>query len=441
MTSTTPPVPHPGDGPLETPLGLLPAYRGLVRRDLAAVAITRVPLFLSVLLGLSALFAVAPLRSAQTGAAEGRLRLSASYLVLAPLCDVLDAMSTLTVRQHMALIVTGLALYAMWRARRRRLWPLQRPTVAVEFVGALAVVLSMAGAYLLMTLVDRPMAALQISNPDDVVVDFHSHTNASWDGRRTFTGERNRAWHEAAGFDVAYVTDHLPDSSVTAPTLPARGTGHTLLLPSFEIECRAVHVVVLGATPTEARAWCDGVQPDWIDGSGTNGALSSSAVVIATLPGRLDDLARADVSSVEVVDGAPRALDQLARDDNRVMAVADRYGLSLVTGSNLHGWGRTAVAWTTIEIAGWRALSPDVLDARIRAHLRGRPDGSVHVIERRRVRPGESAVSLISTLPDAAWNMLVMMSPSERLSWMIWIWLAWIGSRIVVRRSARRILA
>jgi hypothetical protein len=123
------------------------------------------------------------------------------------------------------------------------------------------------------------------------------------------------------------------------------------------------------------------------------------------------------------------------------MAVAARYGLSLVTGSNLHGWGRTAVAWTAIEIPGWRALSPEALDAKIRAHLRARPDGSVHVIERRRVRPGESAVSLVSTLPDVAWNMLVMMSPSERLSWMIWIWLAWIGSRILVRRSDRRIPA
>ena len=123
------------------------------------------------------------------------------------------------------------------------------------------------------------------------------------------------------------------------------------------------------------------------------------------------------------------------------MAAAARYGLWLVTGSNLHGWGRTAIAWTAIEIPGWRALSPEALDARIRSHLRGRPDGSVHVIERRRVRPGETAVSLVSTLPDAAWNMLVTMSPSERLSWAIWIWLGWIGSRIPVRRRARRIVA
>jgi len=435
MTSTTPPV--PGDARLEAPLGVLPAYRESAARNVASIAMLRVPLLLSALLALSTVFAVAPLRNVQTGAAEGRLRSPLSYIVLAPLCDVLDAMSTLSVRQHMALTVTGLGLYAMWRTRRRRFWLSQPPTLLAEFAGATAVVLSVVGAYLLLTLVDRPMAALEISDPDSVIVDFHSHTNASWDGRRTFTLERNRAWHEAAGFEVAYVTDHLPSASVTASIPPARGIGHTLLLPSFEIDCRGMHVVVLGASPTEARAWCDGEQPDWLDESGANGALSASAVVIATLPGRLDDLARADVSSVEVVDGAPRALDQLARDSDRVMAVAARYGLSLVTGSNLHGWGRTAVAWTAIEIPGWRALSPEALDATIRAHLHGRPDGSVHVIERRRVRPGESAVSLVSTLPDVAWNMLVMMSPSERLSWTIWIWLAWIGARILARRSAR----
>ncbi|HEX5072270.1 MAG TPA: hypothetical protein VFW03_03650 [Gemmatimonadaceae bacterium] len=438
MTSTTPPV--PGDAPLETPLGVLPAYGISAGRAIARVALVRGPLFLSALVALSAMFAVAPLRDAQTGAAEARLRLPPGYIMLAPLCDVLDAMSTLTVRQHVALVVTGLALYAM-RRRRRRFWRSQRPTLLAEFAGATAVVLAIVGAYLVLTLVDRPMAELEISDPDSVVVDFHSHTNASWDGRRTFTAERNRAWHEAAGFDVAYVTDHLPSGSVTAPILPARGATHTLLLPSFEIECKGMHVVVLGASPTEARAWCDGDQPDWLDGDGANSALSSSAVIIATLPGRLDRLAWADVSSVEAVDGAPRALDQLARDQDRVMAAAARYGLSLVTGSNLHGWGRTAIAWTAIEIPGWRALSPEALDARIRSHLRGRPDGSVHVIERRRVRPGETAVSLVSTLPDAAWNMLVTMSPSERLSWAIWIWLGWIGSRIPVRRRARRIVA
>lgn len=201
MTSTTPPV--PGEGRLETPLGILPAYRESALRGAAWVATIRIPLLLSALLALSAVFAVAPLRDAQTGVAEGRLRLPPSYIVLAPLCDVLDAISTLSVRQHMALMVTGLALYAMWRIRRRRLRLSQRPTLLAEFAGATAVVLSVVGAYLVVTLVDRPMAALEVWNPDAVIVDFHSHTNASWDGRRTFTGERNRAWHEASGFDVA----------------------------------------------------------------------------------------------------------------------------------------------------------------------------------------------------------------------------------------------
>jgi hypothetical protein len=163
MTSTTPPV--SGDGRLETPLGILPAYRESTVRDAAWVAIIRIPLFLSALLALSAVFAVAPLRDAQTGAAEGRLRAPLSYIVLAPLCDVLDALSTLSVRQHMAVMVTGLALYAMWRTRRRRFGLSERPTVLTEFMGATAIVLSVVGAYLVLALIDRPMTALEVSNP------------------------------------------------------------------------------------------------------------------------------------------------------------------------------------------------------------------------------------------------------------------------------------
>ena len=134
---------------------MLPAYRASALRDVAWVAIIRVPLFLSALLALSAVFAVAPLRDAQTGAAEGRLRSPLSYIVLAPLCDVLDAMSTLSVRQHIALMVTGLALYAMWRTRRRRFWLSRRPTLLAEFVGATGVVLSVVGAYLVLTGAER----------------------------------------------------------------------------------------------------------------------------------------------------------------------------------------------------------------------------------------------------------------------------------------------
>ena len=45
---------------------------------------------------------------------------------------------------------------------------------------------------------------------DDTVlsIDFHAHTKYSHDGRPGWTEDDVRDWHRAAGYDVAYITDH-----------------------------------------------------------------------------------------------------------------------------------------------------------------------------------------------------------------------------------------
>ena len=44
--------------------------------------------------------------------------------------------------------------------------------------------------------------------PDVLRIDFHSHTQGSKDARRSYSTERNRAWHHAGGYDVAYRADY-----------------------------------------------------------------------------------------------------------------------------------------------------------------------------------------------------------------------------------------
>ena len=43
------------------------------------------------------------------------------------------------------------------------------------------------------------MTGIRLASPDDLALDFHSHTNRSHDGWSLFTAARNRAWHEAGG--------------------------------------------------------------------------------------------------------------------------------------------------------------------------------------------------------------------------------------------------
>ncbi len=403
------------------------------RRIGVALGAASLPLFASALVLIRAATALSPVRDAQTGVADGSLRLQPAYITLAPLCNILDAMSTLSVRQHVALVVTMLALYAVWRVRALRVRRAVRRRRALrEACGALGTLAAIVATYALGTLVDRPMAALELSRPDELSIDFHSHTDASWDARRRFTDERNRSWHRDAGFDVVYLSDHLPDSGAIAPLLsPGRRAGAgTVLLPALEIRCHGIHVVFLGATAAEARERCT----DPPEGDELTRAISerrSSIVAIATLPARLEVIAHADVDAVELVDGAPRAFDQLARDRDTLVALAARRDLALISGSNLHGWGRTASAWSVMEIRGWRTMTPEALDVVIRRRLHEARSHAVRVIERRRVDPGSSLLSLASTAPAVAWNLLAALSVAERLSWIAWIWAAWLAVRIL----------
>lgn len=386
-----------------------------------------IPVAMTVLLAGTAWFSLAPLRTlGGAGPVEARLRLPALYLVLAPFCDTLDALSLLSIRQHLATIATMTLAFLAWRAVRST----QRPTLRgsralreLRATGALAA-LVVAG-YVVLTLAPRPMAAIDLRDAADLAVDFHSHTAASHDGNRSFGVRENRAWHRGAGFDAAYLSDHGTFSAATRADSgnPTRAGEGTTLLRAIEVRCAGEHLVLIGAVRRPSTS-CDARDLADVD-----------VVAILTLPGELAP-ARAlpPVRAIELADGAPRALDQMAREGRRLRAIADSARLTMVAGSNNHGWTRTAAAWTVLTIPGWRALDPRALDAAIRRAVTNGPPTAVRVVERTRVVPPPDAVRLAATVPAAALHLLRVLTPAERIAWIAWTWMAWLLATLALRR-------
>ncbi|MEO7712246.1 MAG: hypothetical protein ABIV10_04950, partial [Gemmatimonadaceae bacterium] len=165
---------------------------------------------LIVLLGLllvSALFSIPPIRDAATleRVAEAELVRSAGYVLLAPLLNVFDVLTLLSVRQHIALLITLFIGYALWWRWRGRIMP---PTVtparrAARVVARVGLaLLALLAVYFGGALLPRPMAAIEVQQ-NIVAVDFHAHTRFSHDGRPDWTPEDVRSWHRKAGFDAA----------------------------------------------------------------------------------------------------------------------------------------------------------------------------------------------------------------------------------------------
>ncbi|MGD8322400.1 MAG: hypothetical protein PVJ02_18250, partial [Gemmatimonadota bacterium] len=357
------------------------------------------------------------------------------YLLLAPLCGIMDYLSLLTVRQHLMVLGLSWFLFLLWRARRASRTLVAHPwrTLVREGGMIVAFLACLVAFYGFGILGPRPMARLVVDDPDVVVVDFHSHTESSHDGRSGFSAERNRAWHRDAGFDVAYVTDH--DSIRAALEAerrnPSRAGDGTSILAGREIVYRDEHLVVLGSV--DPRAW-GAAAPD-------EARCSDFPLLIQTLPEDLSRVPGPDcpdgeggVRAIELVDGDPRGLDQGVRERARILALADSFHLTLVASSNLHGWGRTASGWSLMRIPGWRDMTPDRLGGRIQEEIREGGPGAVQVVGYRRATRPPTALGAASELLIPL-DALTWLSRAERVAWLAWVALA--AYLVALRRRSR----
>ena len=163
---------------------------------------------LLVLVIVSAFFPLAPIVDAVTGAVPGDAALTRPvlYVLLAPFSNTLDALTFLTIERAQVLLGTWIILLALWgvlagRTKRGRL---------IRVLSAPVVVLAFAGAAVTLP---RPVPALESADSDATIIDFHSHTQASHDGRHGWTEDDLARWHADQGFQAAYVTDHNVISS------------------------------------------------------------------------------------------------------------------------------------------------------------------------------------------------------------------------------------
>jgi len=394
------------------------------------------------LLAFSAAWAIDPIRDAATGGvmADATLERSAGYVLLAPISAILDTVTLLSVRQHLALIATlvlGWTAWWWWSRRERDLavTPGRRGVRIASRVGiALAMLV---GLYAVAVMVPRPMAALRTVSPEVLSVDFHAHTKYSPDGRWNWEPEDVRRWHHKAGFDVAYIADHRTFDGAREgwANNPSQAGTETLLLPAIEAVWQGEHVNIL-----DADRMYNGILDASLRDVDTEALRLASLVpgnepvLIETIPGNLSKVAAAKgrgtagVRAIELIDGAPRGLAQSRLERARILDIADSANIALVAGSDHHGWGHAASGWTLLLLPGWRAAPPEEVSRAIAATLRGGGRGSTKVVERY-VADTDDAVLLPLTVPLVAWGMFRTLSLDERV-----VWLAWIAALVLLSR-------
>jgi len=403
------------------------------------------------LLALSAAWAIDPIRDAATAGAvpEATLDRSAGYLLIAPISAILDTITLLSVRQHVALVVTLVLGWAIWWWWSRReidlaIAPGRRAVRIVARVGIALV--GLIGLYAIAVMVPRPMAALRTDGPAILAIDFHAHTRHSHDGRWNWEAEDVRRWHRKAGFDVAYISDHRTFEGAREgwANNPTQAGTETLLLPAIEAVWQGEHVNILDADRMY-RGILDAPLRD-IDTEALRLASlvpGNEPVLIQTIPGDLSKVVSAKghgtagVRAIELIDGSPRGLAQGRQQRARILDIADSANLALVAGSDHHGWGHAASGWTLMILSNWRAAPPEEVSRAIAATLRAGGRGSTKVVERYVANTDQPAL-VPFTVPLVLWGMLRTLSVDERIVWFAWVaalLLLW-GMRGMRRRRA-----
>jgi hypothetical protein len=286
------------------------------------------------------------------------------------------------------------------------------------------------------------MATLVLSGTDLIAVDFHSHTEASHDGRAGFTAERNREWHRSSGFDAVYVTDHQTfdgalDGERRNPAVAGMGT---VLLPGIELRDGHEHLGLIGVDPRRMKI----TSPDWQGAAVAADGGPVPPILLLLMPGDIQHIPIDDISGairlggIEGSDGSPRGLAQSTSARDTILAVTAQLKIARVAGSDNHGWGRAAPAWSVLRIPGWRALTPSQLDIEIRRTMLTRGIHSVQVIERRLAPPPQHTIQTALSGVTVGLIMARTMSSRERVSWIGWSWALCVLSLRSARRNRNR---
>ena len=393
------------------------------------------PLAVSVLLICAQLASAPALADPVAGAAPPSLHLQTpwTYLILAPLFTLWDGVSMLSMTRLIGFLTGLVLLYVLWRLVRagrtvyRR--TASRPFVLtlVDELKVLGLSIVLFGGFVVIGAIwHRPMLSLAGTEPQDIVVDFHSHTSASHDVQGTwmrgFDAGANQQWHTRAGFDAAFITDH----NVASRRSPSAGrqsrTASTVLCPGIEVSAWRAHIVLLGDTAlvdrTRYRSW-DGLLRLLATSDSAYGALS-----VASLPEyrryhwhRLDSLAAAGLDGFEIVNASPKANELTRGETETVIATARAHNRFVVGVSDSHGWGATSMVWNLVGSAG---TPPGDLCSAVLGQLRtGFP--AVRVIERHRLRPDSWWPMLLTPL-GVVWETWRGMGWQLAAAWLVWIW-------------------
>jgi hypothetical protein len=345
------------------------------------------------------------------------------HLLFTPFCSLSDSLTVLSVKEQIAFQVFVFILLLVLAGIRRGL---------LFWLGWLIFIAW--GA-----LVPHPMARLVSDNPRLLLIDFHSHSQYSHDGRHSFTPEANMRWHREQGYNAAFITDHnrieASEQAHAQSLKDWRETGYYSLMGE-EISLYKTHLVLLGNhTRVDNKPYDSDYAriPAFL-----KDMQNLHWVVIASLPeywlyhwgDGVQSLVNWGINGFEIVNSAPKALDFPLEKRRQIIALCREKNLPMTGISDNHGYGYATAVWNTMSISSWRRLDPDQLELTILLLLQKKGFEAVDVLERPKFWPE----NLIELVFSPLMNVIVYLrglTVVQRIAWTVWLWGLWLAYGLI----------
>jgi len=378
----------------------------------------RFPLFLSGLILLSQAFPLpSPVRDAATlqGVTGFTMHYPLGHLLFTPFCGLADVLTVLSYHQGIVMGIWVVTLFFILGGWRRG---------GVCFF--LLLVFVAWGA-----LIPRPMGRLVAGDPDVLLIDFHSHTRYSHDGRPMFTPERNMAWHRDQGYAASFITDH---NRVEASQIANREseadwpkTGYRSL-QGEEVSLQKTHLIILGSHEKVDNRPYDG---DFAKIPGFVADMhKKNYPVIASLPeywlyhwgAGVQDFVKWGMDGFEIVNSAPKALDFPPAYRVQIVDLCRSQNLFMTGISDNHGYGYATAVWNAMTLPGWQSLGSEQLEKAVLLQLKTKRFHAVQVLERVKFFP-ETSLQLAFSPLGTFWIYWRSLQPVQAIAWVVWLWL------------------
>lgn len=365
------------------------------------------------------------------------LKYPAIHTLLAPIFQIADRVTILSAAQLLILFAYLNAVWLLWRINKCLKHRISFVIViheTVRYIGFNAFVLL---CVFLAILVPRPQAAIAVTDPDVLVLDFQTHTNYSWDARESATpaSQMQRRFNE--GFNAFFITDHnnrFSDLETKEITGQSDLTSRAIPLRGEEISAKPSNLIILG--PNMDHRYITRQKTDTSQNSSKalevvlKNREDPNTFVFATGPARwwknsedLQFLIGNGLEGIEIAKASPKGLELTVEDRVKLTDFARQNRIVMLGSSDNHGFGYAGYVWNLLRLPGWRSLEPKELEQAVISRMRLQGPDALTIITRIKAEPTGNPFLMGIDPFRQIWEMMRSLPLAQATVFVLYSWI------------------